>query len=253
MLTFTSASIILTMLPQDCSVAQKTARLHFEQVQFMVPRRPDVQRLACQIVTLPKPWLAAFGLVTALRPASSVQDVRLDVIPSTGVIVRTVGSACSRTLIEEAELYSLGLQRSFADGRLSLMVSFKEFGLVFELAAHISSMVSLFFDQREHADGEPGPIVLQVPSATGVEVELVVSALIAVDEADAASTQLAEESTVLSGRSAKRNKRDAAPAEEPDHVSESEYEADTRDDAGDNGGDDGGDDADIPPTPPYYL
>lgn len=212
----------MTVLPEHAEASQKTVKLYFEQVQYLVPRIPDLAALSCQIVSLPKPWLTAFEMLTALRTANSIQDIRFDVIPKKGVLVRTLGHSCSRTLIEEVELFSLSATNVKRDDEmLSFMVNFKDFGAAFELAVSLASMVNIYFDKRSSvtSDEDPGPVILQVPSVSGIIAEFVISAILPEPE-DTGSMALAEESTVLSGTSAKRKSRELESDE--DRVPESD-------------------------------
>lgn len=227
-LTFTTTKLILTIMPPNPSLGQKTVSLNFEQVTFMAPRKPELSAFACHIVSLPKPWLMAFDMVTALRPASSILDVHIDVIPKTGVMVKTIGNACSRTLIEEVELYSSAVSRLPAGrDRLSIMIDFKEFSLAFEMALALQSMVNLYCDPRApgHHKRDPGPMLLQVPSTSGIDAEFIISTLLPED-----TDPVQPDHTGLSGHSVKRKPGHPAHSddhpvseEERDHVSESEY------------------------------
>lgn len=206
----------------------------------MVPRRPAPQTLACQITSLPKPWIGAFDMVTSLRPSHSIHDVRLDLIRGKGIVVRTVGNACSRTFINELELYSMSLADGYPDNTLTLMISFKEFKAAFELSLQLTSMVNIFFDKRENADprADPGPLILQIPSVTGIETEMIISALIPDPSEEPSQTGPAITNVDASTPP-------HLDHEEPDHVSESDFSAfETEDEA---------DETQIPPTPPKQI
>ncbi len=229
-LTFTSTNVIITIFSPDLSSSQKTARLEFEQVQFLQPRLPEKSLLSFQIVTLPKPWISAFEMLTALRSMASIHDIRIDVVPKTGVMLRTLGNNCSRTLIQEAELYSCSV-KNFGETfpSLAFMISFKEFKLAFDLALILSTSLYLYFDTRPAttSKADPGPLIIQIPSPNGIETQFVMSTLIPGESDD-----LIEESTVMSKSSHHEN-----GLSDPDHVSESEL--------GSN------DETHIPPTPPF--
>lgn len=223
-LTFTSTKIILTILPPNPSLGQKTVSLNFEQVTFLVPRKPELSEFACHIVSLPKPWLTAFDMITALRPASSILDIRLDIISKTGVMLKTMGNACSRTLIEEVELYSSSVSRlPQGNEMISIMTDFKEFSLAFEMALALQSMVNLYCDTRGPGkqSHDPGPMILQVPSTSGIDAEFIISTL-APEEDDPGHRNAAG----LAGHAVKRKPSQTDPDEsevEKDHVSESDY------------------------------
>lgn len=151
----------------------KVVRLEFEECKFLTARCPSLnEQELTTIVTLPKPWLMAFDLISAIRSPS---DLQLTIEADRGVIVESSGSTRSKTLVELKDLYSLSIQET--SQVVSFVTSYKEIRAAFELAGHLNTMVKFYYDASDDSERTNSPLVVQVPSLSGHELLLITSTL----------------------------------------------------------------------------
>jgi hypothetical protein len=142
--------------------------MEYEEVPFLLARHVPLEKFGCIVTTLPRPWLQAFDMISAFR---FPHDIQIELVHEGEYVrVESTGGSKSRTHIDVAEIYSIQMQDI---KKASFMTSLKELRAVFDLAVQICSMVNMYYN----SSCDEGPLVIHVPSPSGVSLELTCSTL----------------------------------------------------------------------------